>query len=224
MFQDLTKWKNRRRSTKSDLRRMSQDREHVINQMTNGAVTKIVKNEAQGGPLKRYAHATNVMENPKLTLPNPVATNNLCVWRAGLVTVQYATVTSCNMTHILPSIFSASFYYIGCSSLTCQFPRDQQSPRRHNPAPRPYSTSPPSKILSSDLRPHTRALLARSYATEAPFSPTAPLSPHNSAHTQVGLQFCSVFTSLTLLNPSGCVNFSTVVVKMSTWMISEKDS
>lgn len=48
---------------------MSQDREHVINQMTNGAVTKIVKNEAQGGPLKRYAHATNVMENPKLTLP-----------------------------------------------------------------------------------------------------------------------------------------------------------
>lgn len=36
-FQDLTKWKIRRRSTKSDLRRKSQDREHVINQMTNGA-------------------------------------------------------------------------------------------------------------------------------------------------------------------------------------------
>ncbi|XP_067442687.1 LIM domain only protein 7-like isoform X3 [Thunnus thynnus] len=110
---DLTKWKNRRRSTKTDLRRKSQDREHVINQMTNGAVTDF-KNDTQGGRLKR----------------------------------------------------------------------DQQSPRRHNLAPRPYSTSPPSKSSSSDLRPHTRALLARSYATEAPFSPTAPNSHHNSAHTQ----------------------------------------
>ncbi|XP_054468375.1 LIM domain only protein 7-like isoform X2 [Anoplopoma fimbria] len=109
---DLTKWKNRRRSTKSDLRRKSQDREHVINQMANGAMIKFEKKEAQGRLL-----------------------------------------------------------------------RDQQSPRRHYAAPRPYSTSPPSKTSSSDLRPHTRALLARSYATEAPFSPTSPLSTHNSAHT-----------------------------------------
>ncbi|XP_078031109.1 LIM domain only protein 7 isoform X4 [Epinephelus lanceolatus] len=108
---DLNKWKNRRRSTKSDLRRKSQDRDHVINQMSNGAVTK---SESQGGLLKR----------------------------------------------------------------------DQQSPRKHNPAPRPYPTSPPTKSSSSDLRPHTRALLARSYATEAPFSPTAPLSSHSSPHTQ----------------------------------------
>ncbi|XP_070826282.1 LIM domain only protein 7b [Chaetodon trifascialis] len=108
--EDLTKWKNRRRSTKSDVRRKSQDREHVIKQMINGAVER----KEGGGLLKR----------------------------------------------------------------------DQQSPRRHNPAPRPYSTSPPSKSSSSDLRPHTRALLARSYATEAPFSPTAPLSPHISVHTQ----------------------------------------
>ncbi|XP_049454169.1 LIM domain only protein 7b isoform X4 [Epinephelus fuscoguttatus] len=108
---DLNKWKNRRRSTKSDLRRKSQDREHVINQMSNGSVTK---SESQVGLLKR----------------------------------------------------------------------DQQSPRRHNPAPRPYPTSPPTKSSSSDLRPHTRALLARSYATEAPFSPTAPLSSHSSPHTQ----------------------------------------
>ncbi|XP_037610238.1 LIM domain only protein 7b isoform X3 [Sebastes umbrosus] len=105
---DLTKWKNHRRSTNSDLRRESVDREHVINQMANGAVIKFEKNEAQGRMLKR----------------------------------------------------------------------DQQSPRRHYPAPRPYSISPPSKYSSSDLRPHTRALLARSYAIEAPFSPTAPLSPH----------------------------------------------
>ncbi|KAI3377558.1 hypothetical protein L3Q82_008726 [Scortum barcoo] len=106
---DLTKWKNRRRSTKSDLRRKSQDRDHVINQMSNGAV------KTEGGGLHK---------------------------------------------------------------------RDQQSPRRHNTAPRPYSTSPPSKSSSSDLRPRTRALLARSYATEAPFSPSAQLSPPNLAHAQ----------------------------------------
>ncbi|XP_039984836.1 LIM domain only protein 7-like isoform X2 [Xiphias gladius] len=110
---DLTKWKNRRRSTKSDLRRKSQDREHVINQMTNGAVANLEKNDLQGGLLKR----------------------------------------------------------------------DQLSPRRHNPASGLYSTSQ-SKSSSSDLQPHTRALLARSYAIEAPFSPTATLSRHNSANTQ----------------------------------------
>lgn len=93
------------------------------------------------------------------------------------------TVNSCNMTHNPPQ-----------SPLLHWLPRDQQSPRRHNPAPRPYSTSPPSKSSNSDLRPHTRALLARSYATEAPFSPTATLSPHKSAHTQVSLHFCFIFT------------------------------
>ncbi|KAM8762469.1 LIM domain only protein 7-like isoform 6-T10 [Acanthopagrus schlegelii] len=108
---DLTKWKNRRRSTKSDLRRKSQDRDHVINQMINGASTSFERNEAGG--------------------------------------------------------FSK---------------RDQQSPRRHGSAPRPYSISPPSK--GSDLRPRTRALLARSYATEAPFTPAATLSPHQSTHPQ----------------------------------------
>lgn len=51
-FQDLTKWKIRRRSTKSDLRTKSQDREHVINQMTNGAVTDF-KNETHNRLPKR---------------------------------------------------------------------------------------------------------------------------------------------------------------------------
>uniref|UniRef100_UPI0037E80192 LIM domain only protein 7-like isoform X3 n=1 Tax=Semicossyphus pulcher TaxID=241346 RepID=UPI0037E80192 len=110
---DLTKWKNRRRSTKSDPRRKSQDRDHVINQMING-VGKFDRTGALGGLLKR----------------------------------------------------------------------DQQSPRRHNPAPRPYSTSPPLKSSSFDLKPRTRALLARSYATETPFSPSAPVSPHRPAHAQ----------------------------------------
>ncbi|CAJ1049840.1 LIM domain only protein 7b isoform X2 [Xyrichtys novacula] len=103
---DLTKWKNRRRSTKSDSRRKSQDREHVISQMVNGVGSTLDRNGAQGGLLKR----------------------------------------------------------------------DQQSPRRHNPAPCPYSAPPSFKSSSLDLKPRTRALLARSYATETPDSPTAPLS------------------------------------------------
>ncbi|XP_024151881.1 LIM domain only protein 7 isoform X3 [Oryzias melastigma] len=49
---DLNKWKTRRRSGKSDLLRSSQDREHVITQMTNGAMADFEKNEAQG-PIKR---------------------------------------------------------------------------------------------------------------------------------------------------------------------------
>ncbi|KAF7654775.1 hypothetical protein LDENG_00064770 [Lucifuga dentata] len=110
---DLTKWKNRRRNTKSDVKTLL-DQESVISQMTNGAVPNLEKNKTQGGLLNR----------------------------------------------------------------------DQQSTSSNNPAPCPSSTSPTSKSSSSDLRPHTRLLLARSYITEAPYSPTAPYSPHNSAHTQ----------------------------------------
>uniref|UniRef100_A0A669CN06 LIM domain only protein 7 n=1 Tax=Oreochromis niloticus TaxID=8128 RepID=A0A669CN06_ORENI len=108
---DLKKWKTRRRSTKSELRTKSQDREHVMDKMINGSVTTIEKNEAK---------------------------------------LKY-----------------------------------QQSPWTRNTVPRPYSTTSPSKS-SSDLRPHTRALLARSYATEAPFSPTVPLSSQSSTHAQGG--------------------------------------
>ncbi|XP_041848379.1 LIM domain only protein 7-like isoform X2 [Melanotaenia boesemani] len=99
---DLTKWKTRRWSTKSDVRRKSQEWEHVMNQMTNGAVMSNERYEEQEGPLKR-----------------------------------------------------------------------DHSPWRYSPSPRPYSMCSPSKPPSSDLRPHTRVLLARSYATEAPVSPTA---------------------------------------------------
>ena len=69
LFQDLSKWKNRRRSSKSDLRRKSQDREHVINQMANGALAKFEKNEAQGGLLKRYAQSTNVISRAYTSNP-----------------------------------------------------------------------------------------------------------------------------------------------------------
>ncbi|XP_074522716.1 LIM domain only protein 7b isoform X3 [Halichoeres trimaculatus] len=114
---DLTKWKNRRRSTKSDARRKSQDREHVISQMVNGVRTTFDRNGGQGGLLKG----------------------------------------------------------------------EQLSPRRHNPAPCPYSTSPPSKSSSLDLKPRTRALLARSYATESPYySPTAPLTSSQSLGSSGG--------------------------------------
>lgn len=61
LFQDLNKWKNRRRSTKSDLRRKSQDREHVINQMTNGARTNTERSEA-GVPLERCTHDVLLLE------------------------------------------------------------------------------------------------------------------------------------------------------------------
>ncbi|XP_060892154.1 LIM domain only protein 7b isoform X3 [Labrus mixtus] len=110
---DLTKWKNRRRSSKSEPRRKSQDREHVIKQMAYGDGRIFDRNGGQEGRLKR----------------------------------------------------------------------DQQSPRRHISAPRPYSTSPPLKSASFDLKPRTRALLARSYATETPYSPTAPLSPRISTRS-----------------------------------------
>ncbi|KAM4631069.1 LIM domain only protein 7-like isoform 3-T3 [Polymixia lowei] len=98
---DLTKWKNRRRSTNSDLCKKFQEREHVINRMTNGAVT-------EGGPPRR----------------------------------------------------------------------DHPSPGSDSPAPSSSSTSPASKSSCPGLRPHTRALLARSYASESPYSPTSPYSPH----------------------------------------------
>ncbi|MEQ2232189.1 hypothetical protein ILYODFUR_008625 [Ilyodon furcidens] len=50
---DLTRWKNRRRSTKSELYRRSLEREHIVKQLTNGAVTNYEGNKTPGGPIKR---------------------------------------------------------------------------------------------------------------------------------------------------------------------------
>lgn len=61
LFQDLNKWKNRRRSTKSDLHRKSQDREHVINQMTNGTRTNVEGTEA-GAPAERCTSDVLLLE------------------------------------------------------------------------------------------------------------------------------------------------------------------
>lgn len=60
-FQDLKKWKTRRRSTKSELRTKSQDREHVMDKMINGYVTTIEKNEAK----LKYVCATIVFKKNK---------------------------------------------------------------------------------------------------------------------------------------------------------------
>lgn len=60
-FQDLKKWKTRRRSTKSELRTKSQDREHVMDKMINGSVTTIEKNEAK----LKYVCATIVFKKNK---------------------------------------------------------------------------------------------------------------------------------------------------------------
>ncbi|XP_043957427.1 LIM domain only protein 7-like isoform X4 [Gambusia affinis] len=106
---DLTRWKNRRKSSKPELYRRSFERNHVFNHSTNGTVTNSDGNEAPGGPIKR-----------------------------------------------------------------------DQSPWRHSSSPRPYSVSP-SKPLSSDLRPHTKVILTRSYTTEAPFS-----SQSHSRESQLG--------------------------------------
>ncbi|CAL8350743.1 unnamed protein product [Merluccius merluccius] len=82
---DLTKWKNRRRSTNSDLHRKLQEREHVVSKWTNGTVATVGQSKA----------------------PN----------------------------------------------------REQLSPSK----PTSTSTSPSSKASRLPLRPHTRALLSRSY-------------------------------------------------------------
>ncbi|XP_023188610.1 LIM domain only protein 7-like isoform X2 [Xiphophorus maculatus] len=106
---DLTRWKNRRKSSKPELYRRSFERDHVFNHLTNGTLTNSDGNEAPGGPIKR-----------------------------------------------------------------------DQSPWRHSSSPRPYSVSP-SKPLSSDLRPHTKVILTRSYTTEAAFS-----SQSHSRESQLG--------------------------------------
>ncbi|XP_029982849.1 LIM domain only protein 7-like isoform X2 [Sphaeramia orbicularis] len=62
--------------------------------------------------------------------------------------------------------------------------RDQQSPLSLNPPPRPYSASSPSKSSRSNFRPHTRALLARTYATETPLSPPVTYAPPTAEHNQ----------------------------------------
>ncbi|XP_077421019.1 LIM domain only protein 7-like isoform X2 [Vanacampus margaritifer] len=111
----LTKWKNHRRSTKSNLRRKSLDREHVINKMSDGAVNDLEKKE----------------------------------------------------THRI-----------------VQLEREQLSAQRHSPAPRSHFTSPPSKFSSFFLRTHSRAPLARSYATEVHFSPASSFSHHDISPAQ----------------------------------------
>ncbi|XP_062303299.1 LIM domain only protein 7-like isoform X2 [Osmerus eperlanus] len=104
----LTKWKNRRRSTTSDLRRKVQERE-VTGELANGSGASPTDTRSLGG---------------------------------------------------------------------LQEKRDQQPPRRQESSSSPID-SPTGKEPSAVLRPQTRALLSRGYATESPFSLQAqgPPSP-----------------------------------------------
>ncbi|XP_061619547.1 LIM domain only protein 7-like isoform X4 [Phyllopteryx taeniolatus] len=62
---------------------------------------------------------------------------------------------------------------------SAQSEREQLSAQRHSSAPHAHSTSPPSKFSSSFLWTHSRAPLARSYATEVPFSTGSSYCHHN---------------------------------------------
>ncbi|KAJ0056598.1 hypothetical protein NL108_010534 [Boleophthalmus pectinirostris] len=62
--------------------------------------------------------------------------------------------------------------------------RDQPSQHSHSPATHPYPSTSPTKSSRSNLRPHTRALLARSYATEMPYNSPTSYCPQTSGHIQ----------------------------------------
>lgn len=98
----------------------------------------------------------------------------------------WASWRACVTRHAHPSLIS-SFFFITLAPISfhANSLRDQQSPWRGDPAPRRSSSSPPSKSLSLDLQRPARAPLARSFATEELFSPSAPLKPKHSAKTSV---------------------------------------
>ncbi|CAL9701537.1 unnamed protein product [Knipowitschia caucasica] len=122
--EDLNKWKSRRRSSKTEGYSTSQDREHVIHQMTIDAKAAFQKTTAQG-PMKR--------EQP----------DHLC----------------------------------------------------HIPGSHPYSPTSPTKPSRSNHRPHTRAMLTRSYATESP-----PYCSRMTANIQWPSAGATLETNLTTLD------------------------
>ncbi|XP_072321451.1 LIM domain only protein 7b isoform X2 [Eucyclogobius newberryi] len=88
--EDLTKWKSRRRSSKTEGLRMSQDREHVIHQMTNGANTTFQTTIVQGGPMMRdqpSQHTHNPTSHPYSTSsPTKSSRSSLRAHTRGLLT------------------------------------------------------------------------------------------------------------------------------------------
>lgn len=154
----MTKWKNRRRSTKSDHERKSQDREHVISQMTNRVVPNFEKSEAQGKELPQRYESYQTTLCKHLRCPDD---DTLC--------------------------------FIG---LSFQSIREQVSSRRDNPGPLSSRQCPPT----SGLRPHTVALLSRSYTSKAALCPTSSHPPLVSVHTSVWItvlctQICTCWPS-----------------------------
>ncbi|XP_061670991.1 LIM domain only protein 7-like isoform X3 [Syngnathoides biaculeatus] len=89
----LTKWKNHRRNTKSNLRRKSLDREHVINKMTNEALTDHQKKEkhcAQSEREQLSAQRQNPDPPAQSTSPPKFSSSFLWTHRAPLAG-SYAT-------------------------------------------------------------------------------------------------------------------------------------
>ncbi|XP_035992039.1 LIM domain only protein 7b isoform X3 [Fundulus heteroclitus] len=90
---DLTRWKNRRRSTKSELYRRSFEREHIFKRTTNGSVTNYEGDEAQGGPIKRdqssWWHSSS--PRPYSVSPAKPLSSNLRPHNRGHLTSSYAT-------------------------------------------------------------------------------------------------------------------------------------
>uniref|UniRef100_A0A3Q2PRK1 LIM domain 7b n=1 Tax=Fundulus heteroclitus TaxID=8078 RepID=A0A3Q2PRK1_FUNHE len=90
---DLTRWKNRRRSTKSELYRRSFEREHIFKQTTNGSVTNYEGDEAPGGPIKRdqssWWHSSS--PRPYSVSPAKPLSSNLRPHTRGHLTSSYAT-------------------------------------------------------------------------------------------------------------------------------------
>lgn len=112
-----------------------------------------------------------------------------------------ASWRACVTRHARPSLISSfSFITMAPISFHANSRRDQQSPWRGDPAPRRSSSSPPSKSLSLDLQRPARAPLARSFATEELFSPSAPLKPKHSAKTSVRFLFFYIFVCICIRN------------------------
>ncbi|KAM6943577.1 LIM domain only protein 7b [Xenentodon cancila] len=97
--EDLTKWKNRRRSIKSELHRKLQDREHVINKMTNRTVLSFEKKDAKS-PMKRdqSPRGYDPAPHPFSNSPSKPSSYDLRPHTGALLTHSYATDASFSPT------------------------------------------------------------------------------------------------------------------------------
>lgn len=134
-----------------------------------------------------------------------------------------ASWQACVTRHAHPSLIASfSFITMAPISFHANSCRDQQSPWRGDPAPRPSSSSPPSKSLSLELQRPARAPLARSFATEELLSPSAPLKPKHSVKTPVRfLFFIHLYVYVYIMTIANC---SVAVVECPSRKATELES